>query len=65
MAQLASARYSEREVPGSIFNDFNVCFAFPLIRKYGALTEAGGGVEGAPSASIDTSLLTEGTIDVK
>ena len=32
MAQLASARLSEREVPGSIFGDFNVCFDFPLIR---------------------------------
>ena len=31
MAQLASARPSEREVPGSIFSDFNVCFDFPLI----------------------------------
>ena len=30
--QLASARLSEREVPGSIFSDFNVCFDFPLIR---------------------------------
>ena len=29
VAQLASARLSEREVPGSIFSDFNV---FPLIR---------------------------------
>ena len=25
-------RLSEREVPGSIFSDFNVCFDFPLIR---------------------------------
>ena len=32
MAQLTSARVSEREVPGPIFNDFNVCFDFPLIR---------------------------------
>ena len=32
MAQLASARLSEREVPGSIFIDFNVCFDFSLIR---------------------------------
>ena len=30
MAQLAGARLSEREVPGSIFSDFNV--DFPLIR---------------------------------
>ena len=32
VAQLASARLSEREIPGSIFSDFNVCFDFPLIR---------------------------------
>ena len=32
VAQLASARPSEREVPGSIFSDFNVCFDFPLVR---------------------------------
>ena len=32
VAQLASARLSEREVPGSILNDLNVCFDFPLIR---------------------------------
>ena len=32
VAQLASARLSEREVPGSIFSDFNVCFDFPLVR---------------------------------
>ena len=32
MAQLGSAWLSEREVPGSIFSDFNVCFDFPLIR---------------------------------
>ena len=32
VAQLANARLSEREVPGSIFSDFNVCFDFPLIR---------------------------------
>ena len=32
VAQLASVRLSEREVPGSIFSDFNVCFDFPLIR---------------------------------
>ena len=32
VAQLASARLSEREVSGSIFSDFNVCFDFPLIR---------------------------------
>ena len=32
MAQLASARLSEREVHVSILGDFNVCFDFPLIR---------------------------------
>ena len=32
VAQLASARLSEGEVPGSISSDFNVCFDFPLIR---------------------------------
>ena len=32
MAQLASARLSERGVPGSILGGFNVCFDFPLIR---------------------------------
>ena len=32
VAQLSSARLSEREVSGSIFSDFNVCFDFPLIR---------------------------------
>ena len=32
MAQLAGARLSEREVPGSILGDLNVCFDFPLIR---------------------------------
>ena len=31
MAQMASARLSEREVPGSILSDFNACFDFPLI----------------------------------
>ena len=30
MAQVAIARLSEGEVPGSIFSDFNVCFDFPL-----------------------------------
>ena len=73
MAQLASAWFSEREVPGSIFSDFIVCFDFPLVRvaialntrKNGELTVAGG-VEGAPSASIDSSPVgTEGTTDVK
>ena len=32
VAQMASARLSEREIPGSILGDFNVCFDFPLIR---------------------------------
>ena len=32
MAQLASVRLSEREIPGSILGDLNVCFDFPLIR---------------------------------
>ena len=32
VAQLASAGLSEREVPGSILSDLNVCFDFPLIR---------------------------------
>ena len=32
MAQLSSVRLSEREVPGSILGDLNVCFNFPLIR---------------------------------
>ena len=31
MAQLATARLSEQEVPGSILGDFNVCFDFPLL----------------------------------
>ena len=66
---MASARLSEREVPGSILGDFNVCFAFPLIRVAIAFlkrsTDRGRGVKGAPSASIDTSLVAEGTIDVK
>ena len=31
MAQLATARLLEREVPVSILGDFNVCFDFPLI----------------------------------
>ena len=45
-------RLSEREVPGSILGDFNVCFHFPLIREAIALNirkteysqrEGGGG----------------------
>ena len=31
MAQLASVQLSEREVPGLILSDLNVCFDFPLI----------------------------------
>ena len=31
VAQLAGAPLSEREVPGSILGDLNVCFDFPLI----------------------------------
>ena len=31
VAQMVSARLSEREIPGSILGDFNVCFDFPLI----------------------------------
>ena len=53
VAQLASARLSEREVSGSIFSDFNVC------------TDRGRGVKGTPLASINTSLVAEGTTDVK
>ena len=30
--KLASARLSEQEVSGSILNDLQVCFDFPLIR---------------------------------
>ena len=45
MAQLASARLSEIEVPGTSLGDLNVCFDFPLIRVAkalnGALTEGG------------------------
>ena len=37
VAQLARARLSELDVPGSIFSDFNVCFDFPLIRVAMAL----------------------------
>ena len=69
-------RLSEREVPGSILGDFNVCFHFPLIREAIALnirkTEhlqreggGGGGLKGTPSASIDTSFVTVLTTDVK
>ena len=70
-AQLASARLSEQEVPGLILGDFNACFDFPLICVAIALipvkrsTDRGRGVKGAPSASIDTSLVAEGTTDVK
>ena len=37
VAQMASARLSEREVRGSILGDFNVSFDFPLIRVATAL----------------------------
>ena len=75
VAQLGSARLSEQGVPISILGDFSACFDFPLIRVAIALnireTEhrqregGGGGVKGAPSASIDTSFVTEGTTYVK
>ena len=70
LAQLVSAWLSEREVPGSILDDFNVCFDFPLILVAIALNtrkteHKGRGVKSAPSASIDTSLVAEGTTDVK
>ena len=42
MAQLASARLSEREVPGSILGDLNVCFDFPLLRVAIALNTRKG-----------------------
>ena len=62
MAQLASARLSEREGPGSIFN---VCFDFPLIRVAIALNTRKTD-PGRWQASIDSSLVgTEGTTDVK
>ena len=62
---------SEQEVPGSILCNFNVCFDFPLIRVAIALipvkrgTDGGRGVKGALSASIGTSIVTEGTTSVK
>ena len=71
VAKLASARLSEREVSGSIFSDFNVCFDFPLFRVAIALNARNTehwqrqGVKGAPSASINTSLVAEGTTVVK
>ena len=62
MAQLASWLVSS-----SIFSDLNVSFDFPLIRVAIALNtrktehwQRQGG-KGAPLASIDTSLVTEGT----
>ena len=64
-------RLSEGEVSGSILSDFNVCFDLPLIRVAIALNTRKTehcqrqGVKSAPSASIDTSLVTEGTTDVK
>ena len=70
MAQLASAWISEGEVSGSIFSDFNVSQDFPLIRIAMALNirkteHRGRGIKGAPAASIDTSLVTEGTTCIK
>ena len=73
VAQLANARLSEQGVPTSILGDLNVCFDFPLIRVAIALNIRGTEhshdrkrwVKGAPSASIDTSFVTEGTTDVK
>lgn len=71
VAQLASARLSEREVSGSILGDLSICFDFPLIRVAIALNTRKTkhwereGVKGALSASIDTSFVTEGTTDVK
>ena len=72
---MVSARLSEQEVAGSILGDFSVFCDFPLINVAIALNirktehrqrEGGGGeVKGAPSASIDTSFVTEGTPDVK
>ena len=38
VAQMASARLSEREVPSLILGDLNVCFDFSLIRVAIALT---------------------------
>ena len=60
MAQLVSGLLSEQEVHGLIL--FNICFDFPLIHKTG---NGGRGVKGALSASIDTSLVTKGTTNVK
>ena len=72
MAQLASARLSEREVPNPILGGLNVCFDFPLIRisvnlqipvKWSTARERG--IKGALLASIHTSFITDGTTDVK
>jgi len=73
VALKANARLLEREVSGSILSDLHVCFDFPLIRVAIALNTRktvhwlteGRGEKGTPSASIDTSLVTEGTTDVK
>ena len=65
MAQLACARVSEREVPGSILRDFNVCFDFPLILVAIALNTRVKRRTDRERASIDTSLVAEGTTDVK
>ena len=59
------------EAAGSIRSDFNVCLNFPLICAALALNSRkkehcqGEGVKGEPSASVDTSLVAEGTINVQ
>ena len=71
LMQITVARLSEQGVPSSILGGFNVCFHFPLTRVAIALnmretsTDRGRGVKGVPSASIDTSFVTDGTTDVK
>lgn len=59
MAELASARPLELEVPGSILGDLNICFNFPLTCV--VIASNTREIKGAPSASIDTSFVTEGT----
>ena len=61
-------RLAEQEVPSSILGDFNVSFDFPLVRVDIGLNTVRKMehsqrevVEGAPSASIDTNLVSEGT----
>ena len=64
---MVSVQLSEQEVPGSILCNLNVCFDFPLIHVAIALIPIkwGTDVKGAPSASIGTSIVTEGTTSVK